>query len=80
MKITNINGISVIFVSVLVGLSTGKYFLVRAYQVFVQKFGCSDKDGYIIPMCELHNKQKGKMLTVSDFIYLVSAKVSKTCG
>lgn len=46
----------------------------------IQKESSSDSNWYIIPLCKTHNVEKGKSLTVSDSIALVSANVSKTCG
>ena len=46
----------------------------------VQKGGLLDRNWYIIPLCQKHNKETGESLTVDDSITLVSANVSNTCG
>ncbi len=46
----------------------------------VQKDGGSDSSWYIVPLCKTHNGETGKSLTISDFVHLVSANVSTTCG
>lgn len=45
----------------------------------VQKDGSTDRNWYIIPLCNTHNKQVGGSLIVSD-ISLASANVANTCG
>lgn len=46
----------------------------------VQKHEGNDSAWYIVPLCKTHNAEKGKSITVSDSIKLVSANVSQTCG
>ena len=46
----------------------------------VQKDSSSDTSWYIVPLCSAHNQEKGKSLTISDNVVLVSANVSSTCG
>lgn len=46
----------------------------------VQKDSATDSSWYIIPLCEKHNGETGKSLSVNDTVTLVSANVSKTCG
>lgn len=45
----------------------------------VKKFDSADKNEYIIPICQKHNRSS-EVLTVSDDYDLVSANVSETCG
>ena len=40
----------------------------------------SDSSWYIIPLCGTHNSQSGQSLDISDYIKLVPANVSMTCG
>jgi len=46
----------------------------------VQKDSYPDKGWYIIPLCDVHNKEKGQSLNILDSTTLVSANVSQTCG
>lgn len=46
----------------------------------VQKEDASDRDWYIIPLCQKHNAETGKSLEVYDGLVLVSADARKTCG
>lgn len=46
----------------------------------VQKDSYSDKNWYIVPLCNAHNKQTRGSLDVSDTVALASANVSLTCG
>lgn len=46
----------------------------------VQKDSSTDKSWYIVPLCSDCNAQTGKSLDISDYIALVSANVSATCG
>ena len=46
----------------------------------VQKVSLTDHKWYIIPLCQRHNAEKAKSLTVSDSYRLVSANISETCG
>ena len=46
----------------------------------VQKDDPNDKRWYIVPLCREHNAQTGASLTISDWVALVSANVSETCG
>jgi hypothetical protein len=46
----------------------------------VQKDSSTDRAWYIIPLCKKHNGETGKSLEVSDYIALVPANVSETCG
>lgn len=39
-----------------------------------------DSNWYIIPLCKTCNAQKNKDLIVSDYVKLVSANKSETCG
>jgi len=45
----------------------------------VQKDSVYDKDWYIIPLCDSHNRQATEM-EVMDSTIFVSANVSQTCG
>lgn len=44
----------------------------------VQRAGSND--WFILPLCKTHNAQKGETITVADWVQLVSANVSQTCG
>jgi hypothetical protein len=46
----------------------------------VQKDSLTNKDWYIVPLCDAHNKQTGKSLDLVDNVVFVSANVSQTCG
>jgi hypothetical protein len=46
----------------------------------VQKDNSTDSSWYIVPLCTMHNAEKGKSIEISDSIELVSANVDKTCG
>ena len=46
----------------------------------VQKDSHSDKSWYIVPLCNAHNAQLGKSLTLIDTVKLVSANGDGTCG
>jgi hypothetical protein len=46
----------------------------------VQKDSPSDDNWYIIPLCKTHNAKTGESLIIGDYIRLVSANVSETCG
>jgi hypothetical protein len=46
----------------------------------VQKANSADDSWYIVPLCKAHNGKTGESLTIMDFIELVSANVSLTCG
>ena len=46
----------------------------------VQKDSQTDRDWFIIPLCDKHNKETKKSLDVSMMTVFVSANVSKTCG
>lgn len=47
---------------------------------YVQKDSGTDTKWYIVPLCSVHNKEKGKSLTLSNSVVLVPANVSNTCG
>ena len=46
----------------------------------VQKDSFTDSSWYIVPLCNQHNGETGKSLTINDSVKLVSANVSSTCG
>lgn len=46
----------------------------------VQKDSSSDYSWYIIPLCKKHNGMRGESVEIGDWVTLVSANVSKTCG
>jgi hypothetical protein len=46
----------------------------------VQKDSSTDKSWYIVPLCNDHNGQTGKALTLVESVTLVSANISLTCG
>lgn len=46
----------------------------------VQKDNSSDSSWYIVPLCKTCNSKTGKSLVISDYVNLVSANVSETCG
>jgi len=46
----------------------------------VQKDSTTDKNWYIIPLCSTHNGETGNSLIISDYLNLVSANISDTCG
>lgn len=46
----------------------------------VQKDSSTDTGWYIIPLCKSHNNQTGESLDVSNYVTLISANVSTTCG
>lgn len=45
----------------------------------VQKDSPADKNWYIVPLCEKHNKKVDE-LTILNTVKLVPANVSETCG
>jgi len=46
----------------------------------VQKDSPTDSSWYIVPLCKKHNAETGKSLDIGDWVKLVSANVSETCG
>ncbi len=46
----------------------------------VQKDSSIDSSWYIIPLCTMHNAERGKSIDISNGIELVSANVEETCG
>lgn len=46
----------------------------------VQRDNSTDTKWYIIPLCKTHNGEKGESIEIGDYITLVSANVSETCG
>ena len=46
----------------------------------VQKDSTTDKNWYIIPLCNTHNGETGNSLIISGYLNLVSANISDTCG
>lgn len=46
----------------------------------VQKDSSADRGWYIVPLCKEHNGQTGSSLSVGDYVALVSANASETCG
>lgn len=45
----------------------------------VQKEG-ADKNLYILPLCQRHAAQAGEIITVNDYLPLVTTNVSETCA
>jgi hypothetical protein len=95
MKVTNINGTSQNICKCGSWLEHWKTFsgqslpsycpeskCLRSPEVgaHVQVESASDKKWYIIPLCQAHNAEKGKTLSVSDSVRLVSANVAETCA
>ncbi len=46
----------------------------------VQKDSSTDRGWYIVPLCASCNAETGKSLLINDWIALVSANTSVTCG
>jgi hypothetical protein len=46
----------------------------------VQKDSSSDSSWYIVPLCKTHNGKTGESIEIADWVSLVSANVSETCG
>ncbi len=45
----------------------------------VQKDSSIDRGWYIVPLCDGHNRERGKSLNIADSTAPVSANVSQTC-
>ena len=93
MKVNNINGTSDNTCKCASWLEHRKKFSGEALPTYCPETNCIkkpdvgahvQKDGStvwsIIPLCKDHNAQKGKSLSVGDWVTLVSANVSQTCG
>jgi hypothetical protein len=46
----------------------------------IQKDNANDRNWYIIPLCKAHNGETGGSLAIGDYVNLVSANTSETCG
>lgn len=46
----------------------------------VQKDKANDPRWYIVPLCKKHDGETGNSITIIDYVKLVSANVSETCG
>lgn len=46
----------------------------------VQKDSNTDRNWYIVPLCQAHNNKKGESLYITDDVRLVSGNVSETCA
>jgi len=95
MRVNNINGTSGRTCTCGSWLDHWKYFSGQALPVYCPEVKCTqkpevgahvqvgsstDSNWYIIPLCKKHNEETGKSIDISDYVALVSANVSNTCG